>query len=205
MARTDRQRRRRRRHPRRWVAGILVTVLAVVGGVLAWLTLNPRTNPAEHVDALVVLATQPGAHQEALRLAEAGVTDLLVVSAPQGHEFTLCQDQDAAAEVVCFTPEPSTTQGEAIVGTEIARQRGAQSLGVLTFNHHIERSRLHFQRCWDQDLHLYQFTPSRGTKRQAYDFLYAMAAYGKAFVVPGCTTEPPGWLQDPIEWVKRVR
>ena len=187
------------------MAGILVTVLAAVGLVLAWLTLNPRTNPAERVDALVVLATQPGAHQEARRLAEQGVTDLLVVSAPPGHEFSLCQDQDAAAEVVCFTPEPSTTQGEAIIGTELAREHGAQNLGVLTFDHHIERSRLVFGRCWDRDLHLYEFTPQRGTKRTVYDFVYAMAAYGKTFVVPGCDNAPPAWMQEPIEWIKRVR
>lgn len=78
-------------------------------------------------------------------------------------------------------------------------------LGVLTFDHHIERSRLVFQRCWDQDLHLYEFQPPRQTRHHIYDFVYAMAAYGKTFVVPGCQTQPPGWLQEPIEWIKRVR
>lgn len=187
------------------MAGILVTVLVAAGGVLAWLTLNPRTDPAEHVDALVVLATQPGAHQEALRLAADGVTDLLIVSNPPDLEFDICHEPGLPAEVVCFVPEPTTTQGEAIIGTELAREHGAQNLGVLTFDHHIERSRLVFGRCWDRDLHLYEFTPQRGTKRTVYDFVYAMAAYGKTFVVPGCDTAPPAWMQEPIEWIKRVR
>lgn len=202
MPRTDR---RPRLRPLRWLVGLLTLVLAGVGVVLAWFTLNPRTNPAEHVDALVVLATQPGAHQEALRLADAGVTDLLIVSNPPDHEFDLCTEQDLPAEIVCFVPEPTTTQGEAIIGTQLARDHGAQTLGVLTFDHHIERSRLVFQRCWDQDLHLYEFQPPRQTRHHIYDFVYAMAAYGKTFVVPGCQTQPPGWLQEPIEWIKRVR
>ena len=202
---TSRSSARPRLRPLRWLVGLLTLVLAGAGVVLAWYTLNPRTNPAGHVDALVVLATQPGAHAEATRLAEDGVTDLLLVSAPPEHEFSLCHAQDVPAEIVCFTPEPTTTQGEAIVGTQLAREHGAQSLGVLTFDHHIERSRVHFRRCWDQDLHLYEFTPRRGIRGKAYDFVYAMAAYGKALAVPGCQTEPPAWMQDPIEWIKRVR
>lgn len=208
-ARTDRVERlhrfTRRRRWRRWTlrgAAVVVLAFLAVGAILGWLTVNPRVNSAPHVDALLVLSTKDGAHEEAYRLAEAGVTDLLIVSAPGGAADRLCRDVPAGVEAVCFAPDPVTTQGEAMGGTAIAREHGAQSLGVLTFDHHIERSRLLVERCWDGPVHMYEFQPVRGTRGYAYDFVYAMAAYGKAFLTPGCGTPPPEWLQSPIDRIK---
>lgn len=198
----------RRRSGRRWIlrlAGLVVIVFLGVGVVLAWLTVNPRVNPAPQVDALIVLATQAGAHDEARRLAEEGVTDLLLVSAPENAPASLCQDSPGGATVECFTPDPATTQGEAIVGTELARQHGVETLGVLTFDHHIERSRMLMDRCWDGELHMYEFEPVRGKRGYIYDFVYAMAAYAKTFVTPGCAAEPMEWLQTPIDKLKLER
>ena len=194
-----------RRRWRRWVlrgAGVVVLVFLAVGAVLAWLTVNPRVNSAPHVDALLVLATQRGAHEEARRLAGEGVTDLLIVSTTPEHEASLCHRPPAGVEVECFSPEPVTTQGEAIIGSDLARQHGVDSLGVLTFDHHIERSRMLVERCWDGPVHMYEFEPERGRRGYVYDFVYAMAAYGKTFLTPGCDTPPPDWLQTPIERLK---
>lgn len=180
----------------------MVAAGVVTGGVLAWLTINPRTDPAAHVDALLVLSTQAGAHGEARRLAEEGVTDLLIVSRPAGTMEDICQHPPAGTQMRCFVPDPVTTQGEAMGGTAIARERGAHSLGVLTFDHHIERSRLLVERCWEGPVHMYEFQPDRGTRGYAYDFVYAMAAYGKAFLMPGCAAQSPEWLQTPIDRMK---
>ncbi|GAA4776927.1 hypothetical protein [Citricoccus nitrophenolicus] len=198
----------RRRRGGSWIlrlTGLVVIVFLGVGVVLAWLTVNPRVNPAPKVDALIVLATQAGAHDEARRLAEEGVTDLLLVSTPENAPASLCQESPGGATVECFIPEPTTTQGEAIVGTELARQLGVQSLGVLTFDHHIERSRTLVDRCWDSEAHLYGFEPERGRRGYVYDFAYAMAAYAKTFLTPGCSSEPPEWLQTPIDRLKLGR
>lgn len=195
----------RRGRLRRWIlrgAGLVVIVFLGVGVVLAWLTVNPRVNPSPQVDALIVLSTQAGAHDEARRLAEEGVTDLLLVSTPDNAPASLCQESPGGATVACFAPDPVTTQGEAIVGTELARQQGVESLGVLTFDHHIERSRMLMDRCWDGELHMYEFEPVRGKRGYAYNFVYAMAAYAKTFVTPGCAAEPPEWLQTPIDHLK---
>lgn len=194
-----------RRRARRWVlrgVGLAVLALLGVGAVLAWLTVNPRVNPAPQVDALIVLSTQTGAHDEARRLAEEGVTDRLLVSTPENAPASLCGESPGGAAVECFAPEPVTTQGEAIVGTELARQYGVESLGVLTFEHHIERSRMLMDRCWDGELHMYEFEPIRSRRGYVYDFVYAMAAYAKTFVTPACTSEPPEWLQTPIDKIK---
>ncbi|MGD6979919.1 hypothetical protein [Citricoccus sp. CH26A] len=180
----------------------MVLAFLAVGAVLAWFTVNPRVNSAPRVDALLVLATQPGAHEEAHRLVDAGVTDLLIVSTTPRSEATLCHRPPAGVEVECFSPEPVTTQGEAMVGSNIARQRGVHSLGVLTFNHHIERSRMLVERCWNGPVHMYEFQPARSTRGYAHDFVYAMAAYGKTFLTPGCGTPPPDWLQMPIDRIK---
>ncbi|MEV4902002.1 hypothetical protein AB0K08_11730 [Citricoccus sp. NPDC055426] len=197
-----------RRRTRRWIlrgAGLVVIAFLGVGVILAWLTVNPRVNPAPKVDALIVLATQAGAHDEARRLAEEGVTDLLLVSTPENAPASLCQESPGGATVECFAPEPVTTQGEAIVGTELARQHGVENLGVLTFDHHIERSRMLVDRCWDGELHMYEFEPVRGKRGYVYDFVYAMAAYAKTFLTPGCSAEPPEWLQTPIGKIKLER
>lgn len=195
----------RRGRLRRWIlrgAGLVVIVFLGVGVVLAWLTVNPRVNPAPQVDALMVLSTQAGAHDEARRLAEEGATDLLLVSTPDNAPASLCQESPGGATVECFAPDPVTTQGEAIVGTELARQQGVESLGVLTFDHHIERSRMLMDRCWDGELHMYEFEPERSRRGYVYDFAYAMAAYAKTFMTPGCAAEPPEWLQTPIDHFK---
>jgi hypothetical protein len=126
----------------------------------------------------------------------------LIVSTPRNAPATLCQQPPVGVEVQCFSPDPSTTQGEAMGGTAIAQELGAQSLGVLTFDHHIERSRMLVDRCWDGDLHMYEFQPTRSKQSIRYDFVYAMAAYGKAFLTPGCSSDPPTWLQIPIDWIK---
>ncbi|WMY78062.1 hypothetical protein [Citricoccus sp. I39-566] len=197
-----------RRRARRWIlrgAGLVVVAFLGVGVVLAWLTVNPRVNPAPQVDALIVLSTQAGAHDEARRLAEEGVTDRLLVSTPENAPANLCQESPGGATVECFAPEPVTTQGEAIVGTELARQQGVENLGVLTFDHHIERSRMLMDRCWDDELHMYEFEPVRSRRGYVYDFVYAMAAYAKTFLTPGCAAEPPEWLQTPIEKLKLDR
>lgn len=195
----------RRSRWRRWVvrgAGLVVLTFLAGGAVLAWLTVNPRVNSAPHVDALLVLSTQEGNHEEARRLAEDAVTDLLIVSVSEGGADSLCDNTPEGVEAVCFSPDPVTTQGEAMGGTDIARDHGAQSLGVLTFNHHIERSRLLVERCWDGPVHMYEFQPVRGKRGYAYDFVYAMAAYGKTFLTPGCYSPPPAWLQTPIDRFK---
>lgn len=192
----------------RWIrrgAGLVVIVFLGAGVVLAWMTVNPRVDPAPRVDALMVLSTQFGAHDEARRLAEEGVTDLLLVSTPENAPASLCEESPGGATVDCFVPDPVTTQGEAIIGTEVARQHGVQSLGVLTFDHHIERSRMLVDRCWTGDVHMYEFEPVRGRRGYVYDFVYAMAAYAKTFVTPGCSAEPPQWLQTPIDKFKLDR
>jgi hypothetical protein len=204
-ARKDRRRPTRRRRWRRWVvrgAGVVVLACLAVGGVLAWLTANPRVNSAPRVDALLVLAGKDGVQEEAHRLAAAGVTDLLIVSIPVGSFNWLCANAPEGVEVICFAPDPVTTQGEAMGGTAIARDHGAQSLGILTFDHHIERSRLLTERCWDGPVHMYEFEPVRGKRGYAYDLVYAMAAYSKEFLASGCGTPTPEWLQGTIDRIK---
>jgi hypothetical protein len=175
---------------------VVIATFVAVGGVLAWFTVNPRVNSAPDVDALLVLATQDGAHEEARRLAEKGVTDLLIVSTSARSPASLCEEMPGGATVQCFVPDPVTTQGEAMRGTAIARERGVRSLGVLTFDHHIERSRMLVDRCWDGAVHMYEFRPARGARGYAYDFFYAMAAYGKAFLTSDCSSQAPEWLAE---------
>lgn len=182
----------------------MVIVFLGVGVVLAWLTVNPRVDPAPQVDALLVLYTEDAVYERAVELANEGVTDLLIVSQPRGADDQLCGSPrtDVEAEIVCFDPEPVTTQGEAIIGSALARERGVENLGVLTFENHLERARVVVSRCWDSELHLYEFHRDFSAAKHAYHVVYGVAAFGKTLLTPGCTTEFPRPIERSVEWVK---
>lgn len=203
------QRTQRSRRRRRVKVGVLV-ILAVLGLpllVTTWLVLFPRTDPAPRVDALLVLYTEDAVYDRAVELANEGVTDLLIVSQPGGADDRLCGgslQNDTDAEVICFSPEPVTTQGEAIIGSQLAREHGVETLGLLTFDNHLERARVVVSRCWDSDVHPYEFDRELGPRQRAYHVVYGVAAFGKAFLTPGCTTEFPEPIERSVEWVKDV-
>ncbi|WP_313817143.1 hypothetical protein [Citricoccus sp.] len=185
----------------------LLAVGAAVGLFLlmsTWLVLFPRTNPAPRVDALLVLYTEDAVYDRAVELANEGVTDLLIVSQPDGADGRLCGGfrTGTDAEVVCFSPEPVTTQGEAIVGSELARDRGVETLGLLTFDNHLERARVVVSRCWDSDMHVYEFNRDLSLHERAYQVIYGIAAFGKTALTLGCTTEFPRPIERSVEWVK---
>lgn len=182
----------------------MLVVFLAEGVALAWWTLHPRQEELRRVDALLVLASNYDSASPAIRLAEQDVADLLIISVPKGATNELCENQPADPDVVCFDPVPVTTQGEAIVDSQLAREHGVRSLGVVTFDYHLERARFVVGRCWDGELRAYGFTPERGWGQRAYDLTYAMAAYGKAFLTRDCTQPIPRWLQTPLDAVKRM-
>jgi uncharacterized SAM-binding protein YcdF (DUF218 family) len=57
-------------------------------------------------------------------------------------------------EVVCFTPDPDRTQGEARGAARIARERGWKRLVVVTSTYHVSRTRMLFGRCFAGEVHV---------------------------------------------------
>ena len=50
--------------------------------------------------------------------------------------------------VLCFTPNPNSTRGEAEEVARLAARRGWDSIAVVTSNYHVFRSRILFRRCY---------------------------------------------------------
>ena len=50
--------------------------------------------------------------------------------------------------VICFTPDPNSTRGEAEEVARLARRHGWRSVAVVTSDYHVFRSRLLFRRCY---------------------------------------------------------
>lgn len=154
----------RYRHRRR-TAGLALAAASVIGvlfGALTfrWFVRPPDETPAT-ADAIVVLAGGRGERLErALELVRAGVAPSVVVNLGgqrwQGQDTleALCADPPAGIELECIVAEPDSTRGEALTISRLARERGWESLAVVTSDYHVHRAALWFRRC-----HEGQITP----------------------------------------------
>jgi uncharacterized SAM-binding protein YcdF (DUF218 family) len=126
------------------VAGLLLLAIAVL---TARFILWPSEDEPLQADAVVVLAGGAGERlREGIRLAERGVAPVLVLS--HGGR---CGDRPTY-DVVCFTPRPDRTQGEARGAARLARERGWGSVVVVTSTYHVARTRMLFRRCLDGEI-----------------------------------------------------
>ena len=104
-------------------------------------------------DAIVVLSGGRGHRlDEGVRLWNAGVGRTLVVSDGNAPGWDAGNRLCRRARVVCFHPEPYSTQGEARWLGREARRRGWDSVVVVTSTYHLRRARMIFRRCYDRGL-----------------------------------------------------
>jgi uncharacterized SAM-binding protein YcdF (DUF218 family) len=148
----------------------LALIVLVVGGAvksIAYFT-SPKTDTPVYADAVVVLAGGGGARiDRALDLLHAGVANTLVVSNgnrptwPDGYR--MCTESHAFS-VLCPTPRPVNTRGEARTISKLAADRGWRRLVVVTAGFHVTRARLLFSRCYSGHLELVA-APGRLTRQ----------------------------------------
>ena len=131
--------------------------LAVIGtlllGATARLFVWPATDDPRRADAVVVLDGGSGERlDEARALMERDVAPTLAISA--GRELDpdeadgLCSGRQQF-EVVCFTPTPDSTRGEARALAALARQHGWNDVVLVTSTYHVTRARMLVERCFD--------------------------------------------------------
>ena len=60
----------------------------------------------------------------------------------------MCAGHVGPAKVICFKPNPPTTQGEAEDASRIARNYGWTSMVLVTTEDQVWRAHLRFQRCF---------------------------------------------------------
>jgi hypothetical protein len=136
----------------RWF-NIVVAVLVVVAAIVETrLYVVPASDGARPADAVVVLGGQ--AYEARLRTADAMLKkypgSVVVVSIPGG--ITCPPQPPGATAILCFSPNPSTTQGEARTAAKLAAKYGWKSMEVVTTADQVWRARLRFSRCWSGDL-----------------------------------------------------
>ena len=128
----------------------MVLLVAVV--VEMRLYVVPHSDSGAASDAVVVLGGPT--YDARLHSANALVTKypgaVLVVSTPGAAQ---CPPKPTGAtQVICFRPDPSTTQGEAEAAAKLANQYGWKSMTIVTTGDQIWRARLRFSRCWSGTL-----------------------------------------------------
>jgi hypothetical protein len=148
-----------RKGRRRWIIAIAVTaVYLVVGVVEVRLFFVPTSDRPGPTDAVVVLGGPT--YLTRLHAADRLIADnspgaVEAVSTPNGLPCPTYHAPQASA-LICFSPDPSTTQGEARAVAKLAAQYGWTSITVVTTADQVWRARLRFSRCWSGDLRVVQ-------------------------------------------------
>jgi uncharacterized SAM-binding protein YcdF (DUF218 family) len=177
------------------VAGMLALVLlASAGGVM--LFTNAPTEPLQRADAVVVLGGEhDGREDYGLALARSGWAPTVVISNPYPSSDPImrrvCTQSDGSVEVICMTPFPLTTRGEAELVRRLGIQRAWSKIIVVTWKYHVPRARLIFWQCFSQNWDTvimravprrYDFSPLRWESIYAYQY----GGFLKAFAQGDC-------------------
>ena len=132
---------------------VLAALIAVVSVATDRLFVNPRYDAVRQSAAVVVIAGGPLRLQKGIDLVEKNVAPILIVSVPRGvwayktESPNIC-DEKRSFEVICFQPDPESTQGEARAVQRIAAARHLRSVIVVTSYFHVSRARLIMRRCY---------------------------------------------------------
>ena len=134
------------------IIAVVVAVL-VIGFVVSTVVLfvKPDLNAPERADAIVALGgPNIGVPREAVRLVQQGYAPTVAFSLPPGSPCVGPQVKrvDATANVVCFTAEPQTTQGEARSIRQLASTHHWKRVIVVMPIPQASRARLRIGRCY---------------------------------------------------------
>ncbi|MCE0763144.1 YdcF family protein [Pseudonocardia kujensis] len=169
---------------------LVAVLLAGVAGLPVYVL--PQLDTLRPADAIVVLGgTDYQRYPYGLELALQGYAPQVVFSNPNGEQDVwlndLCTHQRYTFTVTCFTPDPSTTRGEAEAVEHLAEEHGWRSLLVVTFRPHVSRARYILGRCFDGQLVM---TDSPGNdlslETWVWAYLYQTAGYVRAAFESGC-------------------
>jgi uncharacterized SAM-binding protein YcdF (DUF218 family) len=162
-----------------WLTILLIAFSAASARLLIW----PAQGMPAHVDAIVVLGGQGNRLAKGLELASQGRASFLVVS--EGLPFpvpgTVCASRARAFKVICFRPEPDTTQGEAEFVGRLAKQYRWWSVALVTTPDQDTRARIRFERCFPGKV--YVVTTPLPASSWPYEIAYQWGALFKAEVL----------------------
>jgi hypothetical protein len=126
----------------------LVVLFILFCGTTARLFIWPTTGIHARVDAIVVPGGPGNRIAAAIALAEQEQARYLVLSKGEPVPPRLCGAHVGAATVLCFMPNPDTTQGEAQATARLAKEYGFRSITLVTTPDQTWRAELRFGRCY---------------------------------------------------------
>lgn len=177
-----------RRAVRRRLAEALIILLVGLCAASGRLFIWPAQGMQARVDAIVVLGGPGDRLAKGLELARQGRAPVLVVSEglPQPTiPGSVCGLRGPALKVICFQPEPGTTQGEAEFVGRLAKQYHWRSVVLVTTPDQDTRARIRFGRCFTGSV--YVVTTPLPASEWTYQIVYQWAASFKALVLQrGC-------------------
>jgi hypothetical protein len=128
----------------RTAAALAVLFLLFIGATLAIVVFPPTDRPAR-ADAILMLGGAGDRRGRALDLARAGYAPVLALSTPNTKDCPTVPH----VKVICFRPDPFTTQGEAREAGQLAAQYGWTRMIFITDRSQNVRARLRIDRCYD--------------------------------------------------------
>jgi uncharacterized SAM-binding protein YcdF (DUF218 family) len=175
---------RRRRLWRRLVVGVLVLLVALVA-VSTRLFVWPAQGMPARVSAIVMLSGPGDRLPEAVTLAREHRAPVLVVSRGNQGYGGPCPAKIPGITLICFDPNPASTQGEAEAIGRLAGRYHWRSVVLVTSRFQDTRARLRVGRCFRGKI--YVVTVSQPLVDWPYQIAYEWGALLKALVVQrGC-------------------
>jgi hypothetical protein len=160
---------------------LLVMVLVVFCVATARLFVWPDQGMPSRVDAIVMLDSPGHPLNAALRLATQHRAPFLVVSQGTPASRDPCPRPVPGVTLICFNPEPPTTQGEAEFVGRLAGKHHWHSIAVVAITPQDSRARLRVARCFPG--RVYVVTAPIRLSIWPYQIAYEWAALVKALVV----------------------
>ncbi|MDQ0824656.1 uncharacterized SAM-binding protein YcdF (DUF218 family) [Arthrobacter sp. B2I5] len=164
-----------------------LVLLASWGVASFFLVAVPAVDQPEQSDAVVVLApaVPTGRLDYATKLMSEGYSPVLVISVPVGESGNPPADICEAHmpyRVICFSPDPATTQGEARAIQKLSDENNWHHVTVVTDDSHVSRARTIIGRCYSRKLDMIAVRPDLSPINWTYRFVYESAAFVKAAV-----------------------
>jgi hypothetical protein len=167
------------------VAAIVIGLCVVsIAGASVRLFIWPAKDDAVHADAIVALAGDIRRQDKAVDLARAGYSHIVIASLDE-RRGTPCPKTQPGMEIICFRPEPCTTQGEARYVGDLAAEHDWRSIVIVPGTTQAARARLLFKRGYSGQLFVVPARESVGGV--LYNIAYEWGALGKALLLRrGC-------------------
>ena len=173
------------------VVAMLMSV-TITAGVAGFLLFNrPHVDPLAKADAIVVLGGEwDNRVAYGLDLARRGYAHTLVLSEGYiGHHDEMrraCGELIPGVTVICFTPDPYNTSGEAIFTAKLAAEHDWSHVILVSWNYHMVRARYIFSQCFAGDIIMRPVPRTYdklGVLKWAWIYTYQYAALAKASIM----------------------